>query len=87
MMPHSRNSETRYEDIVANQKLEVISYSDECGVSIAKSTDSKHFFVFGHPEYDRDTLKLEYDRDVAKVLISRFRRTTTPTTTPRKIPL
>lgn len=53
MMPHSRNSETRYEDIVANQKLEVISYSDECGVSIAKSTDSKHFFVFGHPEYDR----------------------------------
>ena len=66
MMPHSRNSETRYEDIVANQKLEVISYSDECGVSIAKSTDSKHFFVFGHPEYDRDTLKLEYDRDVAK---------------------
>ena len=66
MMPHSRNSETRYEDIVANQKLEVISYSDECGVSIAKSIDSKHFFVFGHPEYDRDTLKLEYDRDVAK---------------------
>lgn len=66
MMPHSRNSETRYEDIVANQKLEVISYSDECGVSIAKSTDSKHFFVFGHPEYDRDTLKLEYNRDVAK---------------------
>ena len=49
-----------------SEKLEVISYSDECGVSIAKSTDSKHFFVFGHPEYDRDTLKLEYDRDVAK---------------------
>ena len=21
--------------------------------------------MFGHPEYDRDTLKLEYDRDVA----------------------
>ena len=41
MMPHSRHSETRYEDIVANLKLEVIAYSDECGVSIAKSTDSK----------------------------------------------
>ena len=51
---------------MANLKLEVIAYSDECGVAIAKSTDSKHFFVFGHPEYDRDTLKLEYDRDVAK---------------------
>ena len=68
MMPHSRHSETRYEDIVANQKLEVIAYSDECGVSIAKSIDSKHFFVFGHPEYDGDTLKLEYDRDVERGL-------------------
>lgn len=64
-MPHSRHTEVRYEDIVANQNLEVISYSDECGVSIAKSVDSRHFFVFGHPEYDRDTLKKEYDRDVA----------------------
>ncbi len=68
MMPHSRHSETRYEDIVANLKLEVISYSDDCGVSIAKSTDSKHFFVFGHPEYDGDTLKLEYERDVERGL-------------------
>ncbi len=66
MMPHSRNSEVRYEDIVANQDLEVIAYSDECGVSIAKSTNSKHFFIFGHPEYDRATLKGEYERDLAK---------------------
>lgn len=64
-MPHSRHTEVRYEDIVANQKLEVITYSDEAGPSIVKSTDSRHFFVFGHPEYDRDTLKYEYDRDVA----------------------
>ena len=65
MMPHSRHTEVRYEDIVANQDLEVIAFSDECGVSVAKSRDSKHFFVFGHPEYDADTLKKEYDRDVA----------------------
>ncbi len=64
-MPHSRHTEVRYEDIVANPKLEVVSYSDEAGPSIVKSTDSRHFFVFGHPEYDHDTLKKEYDRDVA----------------------
>lgn len=64
-MPHSRHTEVRYEDIVANQKLEVITYSDVAGASIVKSTDSRHFFVFGHPEYDADTLKYEYDRDVA----------------------
>lgn len=65
MMPQSRHTEVRYEDIVADQRLEVVAYSDECGVTIAKSTDSRHFFVFGHPEYDWDTLKREYDRDVA----------------------
>ncbi len=68
MMPHSRHTEMRFEDIVANQNLEVIAFSDECGVTIAKSRDSKHFFVFGHPEYDADTLKREYDRDVARGL-------------------
>ena len=64
-MPHSRHTAVAYEDIAANPKLEVISFSDEAGPSIAKSTDSRHFFVFGHPEYDHDTLKKEYDRDVA----------------------
>lgn len=38
----------------------------ESGVFIAKSTDSRHFFVFGHPEYDTDTLAEEYFRDVKK---------------------
>lgn len=64
-MPHSRHTEVRYEDIAANPKLEVVTYSDVAGPSIVKSTDSRHFFVFGHPEYDADTLKYEYDRDVA----------------------
>ena len=64
-MPHSRHTEVRYEDIVANQNLEVITFSDEAGPSIVKSTDSRHFFVFGHPEYDHDTLQKEYDRDIA----------------------
>lgn len=64
-MPHSRHTEVRFEDIVANPKLEVITYSDVAGPSIVKSTDSRHFFFFGHPEYDHDTLKKEYDRDVA----------------------
>lgn len=64
-MPHSRHTEVRYEDIAANPKLEVITYSDVAGPSIVKTTDSRHFFVFGHPEYDHDTLKKEYDRDVA----------------------
>lgn len=64
--PHSRFTEVRAADIAANPKLELIALSDEAGVYIAKSVDSKHIFVFGHPEYDRDTLKAEYDRDVSR---------------------
>ena len=52
----------------AQADLELIAVSDEAGVYIAKSTDSRHFFVFGHPEYDADTLMAEYERDIAKGL-------------------
>lgn len=64
--PHSRYTGVRAEDIEAHPSLELISVSDEAGVYIAKSTDSRHFFVFGHPEYDVDTLGSEYARDIAK---------------------
>ena len=33
-----------------------------------KSADNRRFFIFGHPEYDPDTLALEYFRDVGKGL-------------------
>lgn len=64
--PHSRYTEVRAEDIEAHPDLELIAVSDEAGVYLAKSTDSRHFFAFGHPEYDRDTLMKEYERDSAK---------------------
>lgn len=66
--PHSRFTEVHAEDIAAKQDLELISVSEEAGVYIAKSTNSRHFFVFGHPEYDTDTLASEYHRDVKKGL-------------------
>lgn len=61
--PHSRYTEVRASDIKVHPDLELIATSDEAGVYIAKSTDSRHFFVFGHPEYDPDTLLREYERD------------------------
>lgn len=64
MAPHSRYTEVHANDIEDNPSLELISLSHEAGVYIAKSTDSRHFFVFGHPEYDTDTLDKEYHRDL-----------------------
>lgn len=65
--PHSRYTEVKKNDIEAHPQLEVIASSEEAGVYIAKSVDSKNFFVFGHPEYDRDTLAIEYSRDLKRV--------------------
>ena len=59
---------TRREDVEAEPQLEVVAVSDEVGLYIVKSTDSRRFFVFGHPEYDTDTLRLEYERDVKRGL-------------------
>lgn len=64
--PHSRYTEVHAADIEAHPQLELVATSEEAGVYIAKSTDSRHFFVFGHPEYDDDTLMKEYERDAAK---------------------
>ena len=32
------------------------------------SRDGRRFFIMGHPEYDRNTLRDEYNRDVRKGL-------------------
>ncbi len=65
-VPHSRYTYVSAEDILAVPKLEILSVSDEAGVFAVKTTDSRQFFITGHPEYDADTLALEYQRDLDK---------------------
>jgi len=67
-MPHSRYTEIREADIRGVPDLELLSVSDEAGVFALKSTDNRRIFITGHPEYDADTLALEYSRDVQKGL-------------------
>lgn len=64
--PHSRFTDVSQADIEAHPQLDIVATSKEAGVYAVKSADSKHFFVFGHPEYDVDTLMREYERDVEK---------------------
>ena len=65
-VPHSRNTAIHKEDVEAIDDLEILAESDESGIYLIQSKDGKHIFVTGHSEYDGDTLKKEYDRDVAK---------------------
>jgi homoserine O-succinyltransferase len=66
--PHSRYTEVRPGDVHAARGLTVLAESSEAGIYLAASRDLRQVFVTGHPEYDRDTLKSEYDRDVARGL-------------------
>lgn len=61
--PHSRFSGVAREDVEATPQLEVLAESEEAGLYAVKSMDSRNFFVFGHPEYDRLTLAEEHARD------------------------
>ncbi|MCD8309226.1 MAG: homoserine O-succinyltransferase [Clostridia bacterium] len=67
-MPHSRHTVVYADDIKHIKELKILAYSKRAGASIIKSTDNRQVFVMGHMEYDRDTLKKEYERDKAKGL-------------------
>ena len=84
---HSRNTDVRIEDVEAVDDLEIVAVSDEVGLYIVKSVDSRRFFVFGHPEYDRDTLKLEYERDVKRGINPEIPTNYFPDDDPSRAPL
>ncbi len=65
-MPHSRHTEIRREDILANKNLNIIADSEESGVSIVTANNGREFFITGHMEYAPNTLDQEYRRDVGK---------------------
>jgi homoserine O-succinyltransferase/O-acetyltransferase len=66
--PHSRYTEIRREDIEKHPELEILTESNAAGVHIVATKNGRQIFVTGHEEYDRDTLKKEYLRDVKKGL-------------------
>lgn len=68
LVPQSRHTEVRVEDLEKIEALDILSVSEEAGVYLAATKDGKHIFVTGHSEYDPATLKWEYDRDVNKGL-------------------
>lgn len=84
---HSRNTDVRIEDVEAVDDLEVVAVSDEVGLYIVKSVDSRRFFVFGHPEYDTDTLKLEYERDAKRGIDPEIPTNYFPDDDPTRTPL
>lgn len=63
MIPHSRHTTVKREDIEAIPELSILSSSEEAGVFVVTVKEGRQVFVTGHAEYDADTLKREYLRD------------------------
>lgn len=63
MVPHSRHTTVRREDIEACPMLKLLAASDEAGVYAMATENGRQIFITGHSEYDAETLGREYWRD------------------------
>lgn len=68
LVPQSRYTEVRREDIEKDDRLEIVADSDETGPYLIIGDGGKNIFVTGHPEYDVMTLDQEYKRDISRGL-------------------
>ncbi|WP_294610034.1 homoserine O-succinyltransferase [uncultured Roseovarius sp.] len=64
VIPVSRWTEMRQDEIEAADGLTTLLYSDEVGPALVEDPGHRALYIFNHFEYDSDTLKQEYDRDI-----------------------
>ncbi|MFP4328583.1 MAG: homoserine O-succinyltransferase [Paracoccaceae bacterium] len=65
LIPVSRWTEMRQNEIDAAPGLVTLLGSEEVGPCLVEDAGNRALYVFNHFEYDTDTLKQEYDRDIA----------------------
>ena len=66
VVPVSRWTEMRAAEVDAVPSLTTLLGSTEVGPCLVEDAGHRALYIFNHLEYDRDTLKDEYDRDVAQ---------------------
>lgn len=64
MAPHSRHTTIYRNEVEAVPELRILSSSNEAGIYVISTARGRQIFVTGHSEYDADTLKNEYLRDI-----------------------
>jgi homoserine O-succinyltransferase len=65
VIPVSRWTEMRQDEIAAAPGLRTLIGSPETGPCLVEDAGHRALYIFNHFEYDNETLKQEYDRDVA----------------------
>jgi homoserine O-succinyltransferase len=65
VIPVSRWTEMRQDEIGADGALTTLITSDDAGPALVEDKTHRALYIFNHFEYDSGTLKQEYDRDIA----------------------
>jgi homoserine O-succinyltransferase len=66
MVPQSRHTTVERADIEKVKELKILASSEETGVYAVTTKNGRQIFITGHSEYDADTLKNEYERDLSQ---------------------
>jgi homoserine O-succinyltransferase len=85
--PHSRYTENRIKDIQQHPELTLAAWSEKAGVHVVIAKNNRQIFVTGHFEYNLNTLKDEYERDLAKGLEINIPENYYPDNDPKEKPL
>jgi homoserine O-succinyltransferase len=86
VIPVSRWTEMRQDEIDAAPGLVTLLGSDEVGPCLIEDPGHRALYIFNHFEYDSDTLKQEYDRDVAGGSPINVPRNYYPCDDPQRVP-
>lgn len=87
MVPHSRHTTINREDVENVTDLKILAESDEAGLYALSTNRGKQIFITGHSEYDSDTLKKEYERDLKSGLEIQIPKNYFPNDDPTQEPL
>ncbi|RVU54845.1 homoserine O-acetyltransferase/O-succinyltransferase family protein [Anaerosphaera multitolerans] len=68
LVPHSRHTYVREEEVRKHSDLKILASREDTGVGLVTTEDNRFIFSFGHWEYDKETLHNEYIRDLSKGL-------------------
>lgn len=66
MVPQSRHTTVLREDVERVPEIKILASSTETGVYAMSTKNGRQIFITGHSEYDADTLKNEYLRDLSQ---------------------
>ncbi len=87
MVPQSRHTTVDRADIEKIKELKILASAEKTGVYAVSSKNGRQIFITGHSEYDADSLKNEYVRDISQGKSIKLPENYFPNGDPTKLPI